>query len=152
MREQRARKEYYRTRGMLGHVVETSHKGRAADGRPRMRPTLGASLIGTRAAKYLTRGTVRSGIPLHERNRRRQPRAPMSARLKRLPGDVVTVEARIVFSDGRARPFAAEQGADHICGDARIDGIVCQGLHWQVDCGVQGRRWHRGSYPSPCSV
>lgn len=51
----------------------------------------------------------------------------MSARMKRLQvGDLVTAEARIVFSDGRARMIASELGAEaHMWRTLRIDGSVC---------------------------
>jgi hypothetical protein len=50
----------------------------------------------------------------------------MSARLKRLqPGDVVSAEARIVFSDGYARMLAAGFGAQpHLWRTLRVDGTV----------------------------
>ena len=50
----------------------------------------------------------------------------MSARLKRLQAaDIVTVEARIVYSDGRARMLAAEQNAEpHLWRTLRVDGTV----------------------------
>ena len=47
-----------------------------------------------------------AGSPLHEAE---SYRAAMAARMKRLQvGDIITAEARIVFSDGRARMLAAE--------------------------------------------
>jgi hypothetical protein len=53
-------------------------------------------------------------------------RSRMSARLKRLqPGDVVSAEARIVFSDGYARMLAAGFGAQpHLWRTLRVDGTV----------------------------
>ena len=50
----------------------------------------------------------------------------MAARMKRLQvGDIITAEARIVFSDGRARMLAAElKTAPHLWRTLRVDGTV----------------------------
>jgi hypothetical protein len=50
----------------------------------------------------------------------------MATRMKRLQvGDLVTAEARIIFSDGRARILASELGAEpHLWRTLRVDGTV----------------------------